>query len=102
MRLWVDFNELNEDRVEADLDLADFYRPDELRVGATTSLFDGGGYECVGVVRAVDAARRVVDVELDWTTWRDAEDNAIVQLVFSTPWQLPWLTLAPVSAIGRG
>jgi hypothetical protein len=71
MRLWADFNDIEEGNyVVADLDYAQFFRDEDLHEGAPVNLFDGGGHECQGVIVAVDSGNRLVRVELDWTTWR--------------------------------
>jgi hypothetical protein len=76
MRLWTDFNYMEEeDRVWANLDQAEFYREDELRIGKKAELFDGLGYECMGTVVGIDLANRMVELELDRTTWRSADDS---------------------------
>jgi hypothetical protein len=76
MRLWTDFNYMeDENRVWADLDLAEFYREDQLQVGQKAQLFDGLGYECVGTIVAVDRANRMVELELDRATWRSVRDR---------------------------
>lgn len=71
MRLWADFNDIEEDDyVVADLDYAQFFRDEELHEGALVDLFDGGGHECQGTIVSVNSDNRLVRVKLDWSTWR--------------------------------
>jgi hypothetical protein len=73
MRLWTDFNYMEEEnRVWADLDRAEFYDEDDLQIGNEAELFDGLGYECIGTIVSVDSANRMVELELDRDTWRDS------------------------------
>jgi hypothetical protein len=70
IRLWTDFNYMeDEDRVWADLDKAEWYFEEGLRVGQRAELFDGLGYECMGTIMTVDSANRMVELAPDWTTW---------------------------------
>lgn len=80
VRLWTDFNDIeNEDIVWADLDYAEFFFEEGLRVGQKAELFDGAGHECVGTIIDVDPARRIVHLKIDWQTWRSARYPRITQ-----------------------
>ena len=78
MRLWTDFNYMeNENRVWADLDQAGFYLEHELRVGQRAELLDGLGYECMGTVVEEDSDNRMVELELDRSTWRSTRQPGL-------------------------
>jgi hypothetical protein len=71
MRFLIDFNEIeNGDRIWGDLDDAELFFEGNLRVGSPVELSDGAGHWCVGIVTAVDLARRLVRLRIDWLTWR--------------------------------
>lgn len=82
MRLWTDFNYMeDEDRVWANLDLAESYCEVELRAGQKAELFDGLGYECTGTIVAVDLLNRMVELEPDWDTWRSTKRPHLSKVV---------------------
>jgi hypothetical protein len=68
-RLWADFNELEGDVIEADLEFAASFTEDKLAPGSRALLFDGGGHEVVGEIVAVDLEERLVRLRVDWNTW---------------------------------
>jgi hypothetical protein len=98
MKLWVDFNNIqNDERIEADLDFAEFFQPDALVEGSEAWLFDGTGHECKGSVVAYDPERRLVELRLDWQTWTSpATESAEVYVQGFVP-RLSGQILEPVS-----
>lgn len=71
MRLWVDFNDMEEeDRIWADLDQASFFFEEDIYLGNRARLFDGVGHECAGYIVEIDTPRRLIELEIDWQTWR--------------------------------
>jgi hypothetical protein len=70
MKLWVDFNELVDNKtITADLDYAEFFELRDLVEGEVASLFDGVGHACKAVVISFDRVNRAVELKLDWQTW---------------------------------
>jgi hypothetical protein len=87
MRLWADFNDIEEDDyVVVDLDSSEIADgEDDLHVGTRVDLFDGGGHECQGEVVAVDLAKRLVGVRIDWATWHSpAQLSEPITMVLDT------------------
>ncbi len=69
--MWTDFNYMEDENVVwADLDQAESYFEDDLRIGRRAELFDGVGHECMGNIIALDLDNRMVEIVLDWDTWR--------------------------------
>jgi hypothetical protein len=70
MRLWADFNDIeDDDYVVVDLDSSEIANgEDDLHEGTRVDLSDGA-HECQGEIVAVDLANRLVRVKLDWATW---------------------------------
>ncbi len=75
MRLWADFNEVDDDTVWTSLRRASFVPKGEPRVGQWIELWDHEGNVCWGVVTEVDAP--IVYLRLDLSTWVDREAVSI-------------------------
>jgi hypothetical protein len=79
-RLWVDFNEIEDDRyIEADLEFADFFLSTELAVGKRADLFDGAGHECEATVVEVDSTNKLVKLTINWDTWTSPAQRRVWQ-----------------------
>lgn len=70
MRLWVDFNEVEDHEfIEADLEFAQFFMEQDLRQGKRADLFDGAGHMCRATVINVDRDSGLLNLRIDWGTW---------------------------------
>ena len=70
MRLWVDFNEVEDHEIiEADLEFAQFFLVDEIRKGNRADLFDGAGHQCQATILGVDNQNALLTLKIDWSTW---------------------------------
>ncbi len=110
MRLWVDFNEVEDHEfIEADLEFAQFFMEKELHQGWTADLFDGAGHMCQATVVDVDRDSGLLTLRINWETWESPrrphvfeskpalftlEDTSFprtqARAVVSTDWKWDW------------
>jgi len=76
MRLWVDFNEVEDDeQIVADLEFAAYFTTANLVPGASAELFDDGGHSCMGRVVSYDEKNREVTLRILWESWRSERET---------------------------
>lgn len=75
MRLWADFNEVEDEMIWTSLRRAQFVPDGEPEIGQRVELYDHEGNVCWGIVVSVDDP--IVRLHLDLRTWVDAETNQI-------------------------
>jgi len=75
VRLWADFNEVDDEMIWTSLRRAPFIPDGEPEIGQRVELYDHEGNVCWGVV--VDVDDPIVRLHLDLSTWIDAEANQI-------------------------
>lgn len=68
MRIWTDFNEIEDNTVWTSLRRAGFIPSGEPRVGQWIELWDYEGNVCWGVVTEIDVP--IVYLQLDMNTWK--------------------------------
>lgn len=90
MRLWVDFNNIDEDgQIEANLEFAGYFKWGDLVQGAMAELFDGEGYTCRGLIHSVDFKERRVDLRVDWATWRSPAAPVVDEVIAASVYPMP-------------
>jgi hypothetical protein len=76
LRLWADFNEVEEEILWTSLRRVSFVPEGEPEIGQRVELYDHEGNACQGIVTKVRGP--IVWVRLDLSTWIDAEAVQIV------------------------